>query len=110
MLLLLFVKRVWETWAGRGGNPQNKKLGFALAAHSRVPQDPRITFDTGSKHQSGTMSATNQPARQHSISREWTPVHTHLTDIHQVGRCPGKDVQNGDDGRREASPPQVVQR
>jgi hypothetical protein len=31
-----------------------------------------------------------------------------LTDIHQVGRSPGKDVQNGDRGAEEASPAQVV--
>ena len=30
-----------------------------------------------------------------------------LTDIHQVGRSPGKDVQNGDCGKEASSPPFV---
>jgi hypothetical protein len=68
-------------------------------------------------------TAANQPPLL--ISPEWWPevVAAHewddqdavadwacsgLTDIHRVGRCPRKDVQNGDDGIEEAASASLV--
>jgi hypothetical protein len=71
------------------------------------------------KRRDGGRQIGGRPSEDHRVRAAillWLPPKTEwlrdtyecgwhgLTDIHQVGRSPGKDVQNGDRGEEDAPP------